>query len=63
MAEGVWYIYKMIQMYLILFPFTWPVVYLRRLGAFLRNETVHTVLPGPRAVSCLVFRSRKARDG
>ena len=32
-------------------------------SALLRNEAVHTVLPGPRAVSCLVFCSRKARDG
>ena len=31
--------------------------------ALLRNEAVHTVLPGPRAVSCLVFCSHKARDG
>ena len=32
-------------------------------SALLRNEAVHSVLPGPRAVSCLVFCSRKARDG
>ena len=32
-------------------------------SALLRNEAVHTVLPGPRAVSCLVFCSHKARDG
>ena len=32
-------------------------------SALLRNEAVHTVLPGPRTVSCLVFCSRKARDG
>ena len=31
--------------------------------ALLRNEAVHTVLSGPRAVSSLVFCSRKARDG
>jgi hypothetical protein len=31
-------------------------------SALLRNEAVHTVLPGPRAVSCLVLYSRKARD-
>ena len=32
-------------------------------SALLRNEAVHTVFPGPRAVSCLIFCSRKARDG
>ena len=32
-------------------------------SALLRNEAVHTVLSGPRAVSSLVFCSRKARDG
>jgi hypothetical protein len=31
-------------------------------SALLRNEAVHTVLSGPRAVSSLVFCSRKARD-
>ena len=32
-------------------------------SALLRNEAVHIVLPGPRAVSSLVFCSRKACDG
>ena len=32
-------------------------------SALLRNEAVHTVLSGPRAVSSLVFCSRKACDG
>ena len=45
----------------------WPSAGLRRGqyagSALLRNETVHTVLHGPRAVSSLVFCSRKACDG
>ena len=45
----------------------WPSAGLRRGqyagSALLRNETVHTVLSGPRAVSSLVFCSRKACDG
>ena len=32
-------------------------------SALLRSEAVHLVLPVPRAVSCLVFCLRKARDG
>ena len=32
-------------------------------SALLRNEAVHIVLPGPRAVSSLVFCLRKACDG
>ena len=32
-------------------------------SALLRNEAVHSVLPGPRAVSCLVFvRAKRATD-
>ena len=32
-------------------------------SALLRNEAVHFVLPGPRAVSCLVFvRAKRATD-
>ena len=31
-------------------------------SALLRNEAVHTVLPGPRAVSCLVFFAQSARS-
>ena len=31
-------------------------------SALLRNEAVHTVLPGPRAVSCLVYFAQSARS-
>ena len=31
-------------------------------SALLRNETVYTVLPGPRAMSCLVFFAQSARS-
>ena len=31
-------------------------------SALLRNDAVHTVLPGPRAVSCLVFFAQSARS-
>ena len=32
-------------------------------SALLRNEAVHSVLPGPRAISCLVFvRAKRATD-
>ena len=31
-------------------------------SALLRNEAMHSVLPGPRAVSCLVFFAQSARS-